>query len=70
MAKVLAIVYINHDPVMILTSLLQGQHELTQHLNGGKLLKYHLEGETRRKLANEQNIDYSEKKKKWPKGFI
>ena len=58
------IVYINHDTVMNLTGLLQGQHELTLHLNRGKLLKYHLEGQTRRKLANEQNIDYSEKKKK------
>ena len=38
----------------------------------GKLLKCHLKGKASRKLANGQNIDYSEKKKrrKWPKGFI
>ena len=33
------------------------------HLNGGKLLKCHLKGKASRKLANGQNIDYSEKKK-------
>ena len=35
----------------------------------GKLLKCHLKGEASRKLANGQNIDYSEKRK-WPKGVI
>ena len=35
----------------------------------GKLLKCHLKGKASRKLANGQNIDYSEKRK-WPKGFI
>ena len=34
-----------------------------------KLLKCHLKGKTSKKLANGQNIDYSEKRK-WPKGFI
>ena len=34
-----------------------------------KLLKCHLKGKTSGKLANGQNIDYSEKRK-WPKGFI
>ena len=34
-----------------------------------KLLKCHLKGKTSKKLANEQNIDYSEKRKR-PKGFI
>ena len=34
-----------------------------------KLLKCHLKGKASRKLANWQNIDYSEKRK-WPKGFI
>ena len=34
------------------------------------LLKCYLKGKTSRKLANGQNIDYSEKKRKWPKGFI
>ena len=33
------------------------------------LLKCYLKGKTSRKLANGQNIDYSEKRK-WPKGFI
>ena len=34
-----------------------------------KLLKCHLKGKASRKLANGQNIDYSEKRKR-PKGFI
>ena len=34
------------------------------------LLKCYLKGKISRKLANGQNIDYSEKKRKWPKGFI
>ena len=34
-----------------------------------KLLKCHLQGKTSKKLANGQNIDYSEKRKR-PKGFI
>ena len=34
-----------------------------------KLLKCHLKGKASKKLANGQNIDYSEKGK-WPKGFI
>ena len=33
------------------------------HLNGKKLLKCHLKGKANRKLANGQNIDYSEKRK-------
>ena len=32
------------------------------YLNGGKLLKCHLKGKASRKLANGQNIDYSENK--------
>ena len=35
----------------------------------GKLLKCHLKGKASRKLANGQNIDYSEKRK-WPEGVI
>ena len=38
------------------------------HFNG-KNLKCHLKGKASKKLANGQNIDYSEKRK-WPKGFI
>ena len=34
-----------------------------------KLLKCHLKGKASKKLANRQNIDYSEKRKR-PKGFI
>ena len=34
-----------------------------------KLLECHLKGKASKKLANGQNIDYSEKRK-WPKGFI
>ena len=34
-----------------------------------KVLKCHLKGKASKKLANGQNIDYSEKRK-WPKGFI
>ena len=33
------------------------------------LLKCYLKGKISRKLANGQNIDYSEERK-WPKGFI
>ena len=50
-------------------SLWQGQHGLPMHLNGEKLLKWHLKGKASKKLANGQNIDYSEKRKR-PKGFI
>ena len=32
-------VYINHDPVMILTFLWQGQRRSPMHLNGEKFLK-------------------------------
>ena len=35
----------------------------------GKLLKCHLKGKASKKLANGQNIDYSEERKR-PKGFI
>ena len=34
-----------------------------------KLLKWHLKGKASKKLANGQNIDYSEKRKR-PKGFV
>ena len=35
----------------------------------GKTLKCHMKGKASKKLANGQNIDYSEKRKR-PKGFI
>ena len=62
-------VYINHDPVMTLTQFMARSTWVASAFEWGKLLKCHLKGKTSRKLANEQNIDYSEKRK-WPKGFI
>ena len=64
-------VYINHDPVMTLTQFMARSTWVDHAFKWGKLLKCHLKGKASRKLANGQNIDYSEKKKrKWPKGFI
>ena len=40
-----------------------GQHGSPMHLNGKKMLKCHLKGKTCRKLANGQDIDYSEERK-------
>ena len=62
-------VSINHDPVMTLTQFMARSTWLAYAFEWGKLLKCHLKGKTSRKLANRQNIDYSEKRK-WPKGFI
>ena len=61
-------VYINHDPVMTLTKFMERSTWVAYAFEWGKLLKCHLKGKASRKLANEQNIDYSEKK--WPKGVI
>ena len=64
-------VYINHDPVMTLTQFMARSTWVDHAFKWGKLLKCHLKGKASRKLADEQNIDYSEKKRrKWPKGFI
>ena len=62
-------VYINHDPVMTLTKFMARSTWVAYAFEWGKLLKMSFEGKARRKLANGQNIDYSEKRK-WPKGFI
>ena len=62
-------VYINHDPVMTLTKFMARSTWVAYAFEWGKLLKCHLKGKASRKLANGQNIDYSEKRK-WPKGFI
>ena len=65
-------VYINHDPVMTLTQFMARSSLSTwvaHAFEWEKLLKCHLKGKASRKLANGQNIDYSEKRK-WPKGFI
>ena len=56
-------VYINHDPVMTLTQFMARSTWVAHAIELGKLLKCHLKGKTCRKLANGQNIDYSEKRK-------
>ena len=61
--------YINHDPVMTLTKFMARSTWVAQSFEWEKLLKCHLKGKASRKLANGQNIDYSEKRKR-PKGFI
>ena len=62
-------VYINHDPVMTLTKFMARSTWVAYAFELVKLLQCHLKGKASRKLANGQNIDYSEKRK-WPKGFI
>ena len=62
-------VYINHDPVMTLTKFMARSTWIAYVFELGKLLKCHLKGKASRKLANGQNIDYSEKRKR-PKGLI
>ena len=54
-------VYINHDPVMTLTKFMARPTWVAYEFEWGKLLKCHLKGKASRKLANGQNIDYSEK---------
>ena len=55
-------VYINHDPVMTLTQFMARSTWVDHAFKWGKLLKCHLKGKASRKLANGQNIDYSENK--------
>ena len=55
-------VYINHDPLMTLTQFMARSTWVDHAFKWGKLLKCHLKGKASRKLANGQNIDYSEKK--------
>ena len=62
-------VYINHDPVMTLTKFMARSTWVAHAFEWEKLLKCHLKGKASKKLANVQNIDYSEKRKR-PKGFI
>ena len=62
-------VYINHDLVMTLTKLMARSTWVAHAFEWEKLLKCHLKGKASKKLANGQNIDYSEKRKR-PKGFI
>ena len=62
-------VYINLDPVMTLTKFMARSTWVAHAFEWEKLLKCHLKGKASKKLANGQNIDYSEKRKR-PKGFI
>ena len=55
--------YINHDPVMTLTKFMARSTWVAHAFEWEKLLKCHLKGKTSKKLANGQNIDYSEKRK-------
>ena len=55
-------VYINHDPVMTLTQFMARSTWVDHVFKWGKLLKCHMKGKASRKLANGQNIDYSENK--------
>ena len=55
-------VYINDDPVMTLTQFMARSTWVDHVFKWGKLLKCHLKGKASRKLANGQNIDYSENK--------
>ena len=57
-------VYINHDPVMTLTKFMARSTWVAHAFEWEKLLKCHLKGKTSKKLANGQNIDYSEKRKR------
>ena len=66
---VLQYIYINHDPVMTLTNFMARSTWVAHAFEWEKLLKCHLKGKASKKLANGQNIDYSEKRKR-PKGFI
>ena len=54
---------------MTLTKFMARSTWVAHAFEWGKLLKWHLKGKGSTKLANGQNIDYSEKRKR-PKGFI
>ena len=62
-------VYINHDPVMTLTQYMARSKRAAHAFEWEKVLKCHLKEKPNRKLANGQNIDYSEKKKKMVQGL-
>ena len=53
--------YLNHDHVVTLTKFMARSTWVTYAFEWVKLLKCHLKGKASRKLANGQNIDYSEK---------
>ena len=54
---------------MTLTKFMARSSWVAHAFEWEKLLKCHLKGKASKKLANGQNIDYSEKRKR-PKGFI
>ena len=54
---------------MTLTKFMARSTWVAHAFEWGKLLKCHLKGKASKKLANGQNIGYSEKRKR-PKGFI
>ena len=54
--------YVNHDPVMTLTKFMARSTWVAHAFEWEKLLKCHLKGKASKKLANGQNIDYSEKR--------
>ena len=54
---------------MTLTKFMARSTSVAHAFEWEKLLKCHLKGKASKKLANGQNIDYSEKRKR-PKGFI
>ena len=49
-------VYIDQDPVMTLTKFMARSTWVAYAFELGKLLKCHLKGKARRKLANGQNV--------------
>ena len=55
--------YINHDPVMTLTKFMTGSTWIAHAFEWVKTVKMSFEGKTSKKLADEQNIDYSDKNK-------
>ena len=65
----MACVHKHHDPVMTLTQFMARLTRVAYAFEWVKLLKCHLKGKTSRKLANEQNIDYSEQRK-WHKAAL
>ena len=62
-------VYKNHDPVVTLTKFMARSTWVAHAFEWEKLIKCHVKGKASKKLANGQNIDYSEKRKR-SKGFI
>ena len=61
-------VIINHDPVMTLTYFRTRSTWVAYEFEWRKFLKCDFKGNSRRKLANGQNFDYS--KTIGPQGFI